>query len=405
MDSLLKIILIVLVLLFFIRKNFDLGLVFFSGALLSGFLFGLNLETISKNLFETLISFETLSLIGIIFLVLYLSTFLQTRGNFKIMVDSLKELVPEARLILAIPPAFIGLLPMLGGALMSAPIVEEAGRRWKLSPAWKTFLNYWFRHIWEYCWPLYVNLILASAILQIPIKKISSVQFPFTILAAALGLIFLFKHVHYLPREGKGKSFKKNLFFLFFSVWPIVLALFLIFALKLSLLFSLAVTAFLTQLFSRMKFRERISLFWKSFSLKTILLLVSVMMFKRILEACGALSSLTHVLHPEGISGYFLLFFIPFFLGFLTGINHAYVGISFPILSPIFGLPNPDMILVMFAYVSGFVGILLSPAHLCLVLTLEYFKADLRDVYKILIWPCLVVFIASFLVLLFLRII
>ncbi len=93
------------------------------------------------------------------------------------------------------------------------------------------------------------------------------------------------------------------------------------------------------------------------------------------------------------------------FLGtLLTGVNHAYVGISFPILLPIFGSENPDMVLVLFAYVSGFVGILLSPAHLCLVLTLDFFKADLRDVYKILLWPTVVIFIAAFLVLLFLRI-
>jgi len=405
MVNLFKIILIVLILLLLIKKKFDIGLVLFLGALLSGLLFGLNLKVLIRNMLDALISFDTLSLIGIIILVVYLGNFLQARGNFKIMVDSLKDLVPEARLILAIPPAFIGLLPMLGGALMSAPIVEEASRRWKLSPAWKTFLNYWFRHIWEYCWPLYINLIVASAILEVPIKKISSIQFPFTILAATLGLIFLFRHVPYLPKEGSRKSFLKNLFHLLFSIWPILLAIFLIFAIKLHLLFSLVITALLTQLFSRMKLQERLNLFWKSISLKTIFLLASVMIFKRILEVSGALSSLTQVFPPEGVSAYFLLFIVPFFLGLLTGVNHAFVGISFPLFLPIFGTSDPDMVLVMFAYVSGFVGILLSPAHLCLVLTVDYFRTDLRDVYKILIWPAVIVFIVSFLVLLFLRII
>ncbi|MBA7618960.1 hypothetical protein ES703_26292 [subsurface metagenome] len=128
------------------------------------------------------------------------------------------------------------------------------------------------------------------------------------------------------------------------------------------------------------------------------------MVFKRILEVSGALESVTGVFQSEGISAYLLLFAVPFFLGLLTGVNHAYVGISFPILLPIFGSENPDMVLVMFAYVSGFVGILLSPTHLCLVLTIDYFKAELRDVYKILLWPSVVIFIAAFLVLLFLRI-
>jgi hypothetical protein len=62
------------------------------------------------------------------------------------------------------------------------------------------------------------------------------------------------------------------------------------------------------------------------------------------------------------------------------------------------------MVLMMFAYVSGFVGILLSPAHLCLALTADYFKADLREVYKILIWPVGVVFSAALLVLIVFRV-
>lgn len=404
MTDLLKIILIVLVLLFLIKKKWDLGLVLFIGTLLTGVAFRLDFPVLARNILEALISTETLSLFGIIILVLYLGNLLQLKGNFKKMVDSFKNLIPEPRLILALPSSFIGLLPMIGGALMSAPIVEEAGQRWKLTPAWKTFLNYWFRHIWEYSWPLYVNMILASAILQIPIKRIATVQFPFTVLAAILGLIILFKHVHRLPDEKTGGKFLKSLLNLILSIWPIFLVIVLIFVFKFNMLLALAATAFLTQIFFRMDFRERSRILWQSISLKTIFLIASVMVFKRILEVSGALESVTGVFQSEGISAYLLLFAVPFFLGLLTGVNHAYVGISFPILLPIFGSENPDMVLVMFAYVSGFVGILLSPTHLCLVLTLDYFKAELRDVYKILLWPSVVIFIAAFLVLLFLRI-
>jgi integral membrane protein (TIGR00529 family) len=403
MADFLKIILIVLVLLFLIKKKLDLGFVLFLGALLTGVMFSLGFSVLARNILEALISAETLSLIGIVLLVLYLGTLLQLKGNFKRMVDCLKNLIPEPRLILALPSAFIGFLPMIGGALMSAPVVEEAGQRWKLSPAWKTFLNYWFRHIWEYCWPLYVNLILASAILQIPIKRIAFFQFPFTVLAAALGLIILFKHVPRLASDKNSKGFLDNLVQLLFSIWPLLMAIFLIFIFKFSMLFSLAVTALLTQVLFRMSLQERLRIIWKSISLKTLFLIASVMVFKRILEVSGALNSLTSAFHPEGASAYLLLFAVPF-LGLLTGVNHAYVGISFPILLPIFGPQNPDMVLVMFAYVSGFFGILISPAHLCLALTLEYFKADLRGVYRILILPSVVIFLAAFLVLLFLRI-
>lgn len=404
MTALLKIILVLLILLFLIKKKVDLGLVLLLGALLAGLLFGLRVMPLFRTMGEALISFETLSLIGVIFFVLYLGNFLQEGGNFRVMVSSLEALIPEPRLILAIPPAFIGLLPMLGGALVSAPIVEEAGKQWELAPAWKTFFNYWFRHIWEYCWPLYVNLILASAILKIPIKRISAVQFPFTILAAFLGLVLLFRHVRRIPRAEKSGGFFRNVIRLCLSIWPILLTIVLIFAARLDLLLSLAAVVVLTQLIRRLSFRDRLNLILKSISLKTMFLLAAVMMFKRVLEVSGALNSLTQVFRPEGATAYLLLFMVPFLFGLLTGVNYAFVSISFPLLLPVFGSPAPDLVLVLFAYVSGFVGILLSPAHLCLVLTVDYFKTDLKDVYRILIWPVLIIAGAAFLVLLFLRI-
>ncbi|MCK7476244.1 MAG: DUF401 family protein [Candidatus Moduliflexus flocculans] len=64
----------------------------------------------------------------------------------------------------------------------------------------------------------------------------------------------------------------------------------------------------------------------------------------------------------------------------------------------------PDMVLLTFAFVSGFAGILLSPAHLCLALTAEYFKADMRKVYRILVWPVAAVFAVALLELLIFRI-
>ncbi len=405
MAVLLKVILIILVLLFLIKKKWDLGLILFLESILVAIFFELHLKIFAKNIFLTLISKETLNLTGIIILVLYLGNFLQQRGNFKMMVDALKNLVRDPRLILAIPSAFIGLLPMMAGAMMGAPIVEEAGSRWKLTPAWKTFLNYWFRHIWEYSWPLYLNLIFASAILKVPIKKICLYQFPFTILAASAGLVILFRHVPYLPREKKGEQRFKNLFRVFFSIWPIFLTIILIFAFRFSMLLSLAAASLLTQVFSRMKIRERFTVILKSISLKIILLIASLMVFKRILEVSGALDSVVRVFRPEGVSAYFLLFAAPFFVGLLTGVNQAFVAITFPLLHPIIGRVHPDMVLMVFAYVSGFVGILLSPAHLCLAFTADYFKAELRDVYKILLWPTAVVFLGAFLALILFRII
>jgi integral membrane protein (TIGR00529 family) len=400
-----KIAAIILLLLILIRKKWDLGLILLLDTVLTGILFRMRPLEFVRQAGRALVAGETLNLLGILILVLYLGNFLQAGGHFRQMVDALKNLVKDARLILAIPSAFIGLLPMMAGAMMGAPIVEEAARRWNLSPAWKTFLNYWFRHIWEYSWPLYLNLILAATIIQVPIAKVCLVQAPFTVLAASAGLVILFRRVPYAANVRTNGRRVVDSVKVFSSIWPIFLTIVLIFAFRLPMLAALGIACVLSQALSRFPWRERVEIFRKSVTPRIILLTAAVMIFKRILETSGALEAIGRIVEPHGASGYLLLFGAPFAVGLLTGVNQAFVAISFPLLAPIIGKGQADMVLFLFAYVSGFVGILLSPAHLCLAFTADYFKADLRDIYKILVWPASVVFAAALAVLVVFRII
>ena len=395
MIVLLKVGLVIALLLFLLRKKADLGLVLVLDSALTAVLFGMPAGLFFANAGKAVIAPETLDLVGIVILVLYIGNFLQRGGHFRRMVEALGNLVDDPRLLLAIPSAFIGLLPMTAGAMMGAPIVDEAAKRWGLAPAWKTFYNYWFRHVWEYSWPLYINLILAAAICRVPITRISIAQFPFTLVAIAVGLFILFRRVPFLPKGHDNPKTLKDAFKVFLSIWPILTAIILVFAFKLGLLAALGAASVLTQVFARMRLRERLAVVVESLSPKIVLLTVALMVFKRILETSGALDAVVRVVPPRGVSGLILLFAAPFVVGLLTGVNQAFVAIAFPLLVPIIGQGKPDMVLLAFAYVSGFVGILLSPAHLCLALTADYFKAPLKDVYRILVPPVLVVFLSA----------
>jgi len=399
MITLLKIALIIALLLVLIRRKVDLGLALALDSLLVAALFGLPPRRLGQAVLEGLTSPTTLELVGIVLLVLYLGQYLQAANHSRRMVESLRRLVRDPRLILAIPSAVLGLLPMMAGAMMGAPIVEEAARRWNLSPAWKTFYNYWFRHIWEYCWPLYLNIILASTIFRIPIAALCLYQLPFTLLAAGTGLVVLFRNVPAGEPEPRGKGSWRDVWGVVHGLWPILLTILLIFAARLNMLVALALSALLTQLLSRSKLAERWAVIRAGFSPRIALLTAALMVFKRILETSGALDDVAQVVDPAGASGYILLFAAPFLVALLTGVNQAFVAITFPLLVPIVGAGSPDPFLALFAYVSGFTGILISPTHLCLALTADYFKADLRDVYRILAGPVAVVFGAALAVL------
>jgi hypothetical protein len=76
---------------------------------------------------------------------------------------------------------------------------------------------------------------------------------------------------------------------------------------------------------------------------------------------------------------------LPFIAGIVTGIAVGFVGTSFPVVITLIATMNiaPENTgsLIFIAYVFGYTGMMLSPVHLCLLLTKDYFKANLLKVY------------------------
>ena len=70
------------------------------------------------------------------------------------------------------------------------------------------------------------------------------------------------------------------------------------------------------------------------------------------------------------------------------------MGVTFPIIMAMYG-NAPDLGAITFAFASGFAGVMLSPTHLCLVLTVQYFKADLAGTYRLMYLPVLLVFLVG----------
>jgi hypothetical protein len=79
-------------------------------------------------------------------------------------------------------------------------------------------------------------------------------------------------------------------------------------------------------------------------------------------------------------------FLLSFAIGFATGIELSYASVALPLLITFTGVA--DMFIaknLMLVFGAGFLGVMLSPMHLCLVLSAEYFKANLGEVYRLLL--------------------
>ncbi len=62
----------------------------------------------------------------------------------------------------------------------------------------KTRTNYWFRHVWEYWWPLYPGVILTFDLTGLQIWQLILVQAPVSLLAITGGYLFLLRRI---PRD------------------------------------------------------------------------------------------------------------------------------------------------------------------------------------------------------------
>jgi hypothetical protein len=75
-----------------------------------------------------------------------------------------------------------------------------------------------------------------------------------------------------------------------------------------------------------------------------------------------------------------LIMIIPFVSGLTTGITVGFAGASIPIAISLLGSdPALYQILstVSLAFSFGFMGVMMSPVHICLIVTNEHFKTSL----------------------------
>ena len=149
------------------------------GALVLGFWCGHSPFGVIKIAWWKVSSLENLLLILIIMEIIALSNLMSKTGVMRDLVDTIQSKV-SPRTSMATLPAVIGLLPMPGGAIFSAPLVDDIDSAKCLDPSLKTRVNYWFRHIWEFWWPLYPGVLLTLTTTGLAVWQLAAIQLPLT---------------------------------------------------------------------------------------------------------------------------------------------------------------------------------------------------------------------------------
>ena len=402
--AIVKMIMVFFVVLVCIQKKLSLGNAFLLGTLFLSILFGLTPLATVTSIFRSITDPKTLAIAAVVSLILVLSSSMELAGQMQRMLKNFQGLVASPRLNLVIFPALIGLLPMPGGAVFSAPMVKELGTRSKLSEAQLSFVNYWFRHIWEHWWPLYPGILLTTVITEIGLLTLIVIMCPFTVVAVWLGYRALKgsaslqtnkdRNPHLPPwpfiKEllpilvvifaglGMGVAFSK-----LFPAFPISKETGLILAL------CLAITWVWYQ--NAIGKKQILSTLTRPQLLKMIYMIAGILIFKGILTDSHAAAAISQELIRMQIPLVLIAVMLPFLVGMSGGIVIAFVGSALPILVPLIQSLGEVQYLpayVMLILVSGFTGVMLSPMHLCLQLSNAYFGVGLGSVFRLLWVPC-----------------
>jgi integral membrane protein (TIGR00529 family) len=393
--AILKVFIICLLLLLWIIGKKDLGL----GLLLSSALLGMfyiSPVNVGIEIFKSLYSWESINLILSLTFIYYFIGLWRASGATTSLVKGIENTKLHPFIALVLPSALLGLLPIVGGALMSAPLFDESKLSSKLSQAKKTFLNYWFRHLWEYILPTYPAIIVTASLLNMPYSKIFLSNLPLTVTAIIAGVLVGFVKADEVSveqdRRVDDNKVVQNILNISVSLLPLMLIIIFTLLFKIALFLSIGIVVVCMIVLYKFNFSKAWGIFKETFTATNISLVWGIISFKNILKRTDIVSQVSQEFLSLGVPMFLVALLLPFIVGFLTGVAVAYVSIAFPLFQ---GYLLQNLQYFTMVYLAGYLGVLLTPMHYCLSLTRQYFNSSWRDVYRLLALPCILLVLVA----------
>lgn len=360
---------------------FTLGL----SAIITGFSMGWSPGGVILTIIRATFSLETIELAACVGLIRVLGWVLQRYGILEKMASSLGRLLKSSRYAIMAVPALLGSLSVLGGAIMSAPLVDGTGDHLGISPARKAAVNVVFRHTVYFSFPLGTMLIFTATLAGVPVLDMIGVLWPLTLVMFLAGYLRLIRGTkdESEPSRVPYASDLKEFAVSSSPLWVAVLSASLF---RVRLVFALVVGICLALAMSRKHPEFNLASIRESADLPTIGTIIGVMVFKAFVTEMSLPPAVMKTLSkygipPEAAAAVGIIAF-----AFMSGALQTGIAVGLPVLAAIATTYDQKLLYACFVYVVGFTAYLISPLHLCLVLTNRYFGVDLASVYREY-WP------------------
>lgn len=345
--------------------------------------------TIALTIVRTVFSGETLELAACVGLIRILGSVLQRYGTLETMASSLKRLLKSSRYTIMAVPALLGSLSAFGGAIISAPLVDTAGDRLGFSPTRKAAVNMVFRHSVFFLYPFSTTILFTATIARVSPVEIVGQLWPLGIIMFVTSYLRLVKNSHEAV-DPTPTTYSTALKEFLVSSGPLSVPVVLTCALGVNLTIALAAGVIMAMAISRKSEGFSLNVIWKSVDYPSIATVLGVMVFKAFVVQMDFLPVAMDSLSRRGVPLEVLAGVGIFLFAFVSGAIQTGIAVALPML--LAAAPTYEHILLYasFTYMIGFSAYLMSPLHLCQVLTNRYFKVDLAPVLREY-WPVPVV--------------
>jgi hypothetical protein len=110
------------------------------------------------------------------------------------------------------------------------------------------------------------------------------------------------------------------------------------------------------------------------------------MVFRQMIEVSKANEIIADVIGALPFHPLIILIIVPMIMGLITGYNFGAIALSYFLVEPLFEFTGINIVgCASIIFISSLVGYLISPIHLCNVVSSDYLKTDTTRMYKMYI--------------------
>ncbi len=366
-----------------LKFKMKLSYVLIITALFLGIISGIGVQKLSSSFISVFTDTASLNTILTVMMVGILGGVMKKYDFLEKIVESLQNLIKTRKNILMIIPAMIGVLQIPGGAMLSAPFVDDIGEELEIKRSKRVAINLIFRHISMFFLPYSVHLlIIISTFPQLELSKLILQNLAIVTSTVIFGYLLYLRGVKEIKTEVR-KDTGKNLLNLAVYTMPIYISVIINVITGWPFYITLIASVIVVYIVGNKK--DFLKVVFKSINIHTILSIIAVILMKFIILNMDQLLELFNSLFARTnnlFSILLVLFASGLFFGMMTGNNTPPLAIMLPMIAQL--NPSTEMLYVYtyFAGAAAFLGYFFSPLHLCQIFSLDIIGVSTGELYK-----------------------